>query len=51
MVFINREPIPPGEILQKEILKPLGITQRQLAEHIINGHRDKYLLRYHTAQQ
>jgi len=30
----KREPTPPGEILQEEFLKPLGLTQRQLANHI-----------------
>ncbi len=27
-------PTTPGEILSEEFLKPLGITQRRLAEHI-----------------
>ncbi len=27
----DRPPIPPGEILQEEFLKPLGIGQRELA--------------------
>jgi addiction module HigA family antidote len=31
---IDREPTPPGEILQEEFLTPLGFTQKQLADHI-----------------
>jgi len=34
MFTIKREPTTPGEILQEEFLKPLGITQKQLADHI-----------------
>lgn len=30
----RREPTSPGEILQEEFLRPLGLTQRQLADHI-----------------
>lgn len=30
----KREPTPPGEILREEFLKPLGLTQRQLADHL-----------------
>lgn len=30
----KREPTSPGEILQEEFLKPLGLTQRRLADHI-----------------
>ena len=30
----QREPTTPGEILSEEFLKPLGMTQKQLAEHI-----------------
>lgn len=43
-----RKPTSPGEILQEEYLKPLGLTQKQLADHIgydlkvinriVNGH-------------
>ena len=28
----NRRPTPPGEILQYEFLKPLGLSQKELAE-------------------
>jgi addiction module HigA family antidote len=31
---IQREPTPPGEILSEEFLKPLGMTQKQLANHV-----------------
>ena len=31
---IRREPTTPGEILSEEFLKPLGLTQAQLADHI-----------------
>ena len=31
---IQREPTTPGEILSEEFLKPLGMTQRELADHI-----------------
>ena len=36
MTRINyqRKPTLPGEILSEEFLKPLSITQRELAEHI-----------------
>ena len=34
MYVFEREPTTPGEILSEEFLKPLGITQRRLAEHI-----------------
>jgi len=34
MFIIKREPTTPGEILQEEFLKPLEITQKQLADHI-----------------
>ena len=30
----KREPTSPGEILQEEFLRPLGLTQRQLADHV-----------------
>ncbi len=30
----KRKPTTPGEILQKEFLKPLRFSQRELAEHI-----------------
>src|ERR1051325_10679009 len=34
MVPIKRKPTAPGEILKEEFLKPLGLTQKELAEHI-----------------
>lgn len=34
MMTIDREPTSPGEILDEEFLKPLGLTQKQLADHI-----------------
>ena len=34
MIIIEREPTSPGEILQEEFLTPLGINQKQLANHI-----------------
>ncbi len=30
----NRPPTSPGELLKEEFLLPLGMTQRQLAEHL-----------------
>jgi addiction module HigA family antidote len=30
----NRRPIPPGEILLREFLEPLGMTQAAFAKHI-----------------
>ena len=30
----QREPTSPGEILQEEFLVPLGLTQKQCAEHL-----------------
>ena len=30
----QREPTTPGEILREEFLKPLGMTQTELADHI-----------------
>ena len=34
MIQIKRKPTPPGEILREEFLIALGITQKQLADHI-----------------
>jgi addiction module HigA family antidote len=34
MITIDREPTTPGEILDEEFLKPLDLTQKQLADHI-----------------
>ncbi len=34
MVQIKRKPTSPGEILREEFLLPLGLTQKQLADHI-----------------
>jgi len=31
---IEREPTTPGEILNEEFLVPLGMTQKELADHI-----------------
>jgi len=31
---IRREPTSPGEILREEFLKPMSMTQAELAEHI-----------------
>lgn len=31
---MKRKPTSPGEILNKEFLKPLGLTQKELAEHL-----------------
>jgi len=33
-MLFQREPTTPGEILSEEFLKPLGMTQKQLSEHI-----------------
>jgi addiction module HigA family antidote len=30
----RRKPTTPGEILREEFLEPLGMTQRQLANHV-----------------
>lgn len=35
MFTIKRKPTTPGEILQKEFLIGLGISQKQLADHIV----------------
>ena len=34
MIIVERKPTTPGEILQREFLTPLNLTQKQLAEHI-----------------
>ncbi|MGK0183153.1 MAG: addiction module HigA family antidote [Halioglobus sp.] len=34
MFEYKRKPTSPGEILKEEFLKPLGLTQKQLATHI-----------------
>lgn len=34
MIPENRIPTHPGEVLLEEFLKPMGITQRRLAEHM-----------------
>lgn len=31
---LKRMPTSPGEILQEEFLTPMGLTQKQLADHI-----------------
>jgi len=31
---VKRKPTSPGEILSEEFLKPLGMTQKELADHI-----------------
>ncbi len=34
MRIVGREPTGPGEILNEEFLKPLHMTQKQLADHL-----------------
>ena len=34
MIRIQREPTTAGEILKDEFLSPLGMTQKQLADHV-----------------
>jgi addiction module HigA family antidote len=34
MIPIKRKPTIPGEILNEEFLKPMGMTQKQLADHL-----------------
>ncbi len=34
MATKRREPTTPGEILEEEFLLPLGLTQKQLADHL-----------------
>ena len=34
MLVIEREPTTPGEILEEEFLRPLNMTQKQLADHL-----------------
>lgn len=34
MLQMKRKPTTPGEILAEEYLKPLGLTQKQLADHL-----------------
>jgi addiction module HigA family antidote len=34
MLVIEREPTSPGEILEEEYLRPLNMTQKQLADHL-----------------
>jgi len=31
---LQRQPTSPGEILREEFLKPLGMTQKELADHV-----------------
>ncbi len=31
---MKRKPTSPGEILNEEFLKPLGLTQKELADHL-----------------
>ena len=40
---LARKPTTPGEILREEFLEPLGMTQKQLADHI--GHDVKVINR------
>ncbi|MBU2512194.1 HigA family addiction module antidote protein [bacterium] len=30
----KRKPTPPGEILSEEFIKPMGLTQKKLADHM-----------------
>lgn len=49
MIPINRQPTHPGEMLLKEFLEPMGVTQTEFCKHlgwsyarfneIIRGHR------------
>lgn len=34
MFEIKRKPVSPGEILNEEFLKPMALTQKDLADHI-----------------
>ena len=34
MKKMHRKPTSPGEILNEEYLQPMGLTQKQLADHI-----------------
>ena len=34
MKKMHRKPTSPGEILREEFLKPLGLTQKELADHL-----------------
>lgn len=34
MIPIKRKPTTPGEILNKEFLEPMNITQKELANHL-----------------
>jgi addiction module HigA family antidote len=34
MIHMKRMPTTPGEILDEEYLQPLGMTQKQLADHV-----------------
>ncbi|MCB0419109.1 MAG: HigA family addiction module antitoxin [Bdellovibrionota bacterium] len=34
MSTMTRKPTSPGEILNEEFLKPMGLTQKQLADHL-----------------
>jgi addiction module HigA family antidote len=34
MIRIQRKPTAPGEILKEEFLRPLGMTQKELANHM-----------------
>lgn len=34
MLYFKRKPTSPGEILREEFLIPLGLTQKQLADHL-----------------
>src|SRR5882672_8651191 len=34
MMKIRREPTTPGDLLSEEFLKPLGMTQTELVDHI-----------------
>ncbi|HLG19015.1 MAG TPA: HigA family addiction module antitoxin [Bdellovibrionota bacterium] len=34
MFVVKRRPTTPGEILSEEFLKPLGLSQKQVAQHL-----------------
>ena len=39
MFMLKREPIHPGKILLEDLMKPLGITQKELAEELRTSFR------------
>jgi addiction module HigA family antidote len=47
---VIQNPVPPGEMLNEEFLKPLGLTQKKFADHIgVDIKTVNRIIKAHTA--